>query len=188
MAVGKLSWKCASLKCALAQHQVACLARRFATARRIQRLANHLFPVARILFKELQHASVHRSLHNPLHLGCAELRLRLSFELRINKLDGDNSGETFAHIFTGEVRIVVFDRAILAAPIVQRTGECGAEAGDVCSAVNGVDVVCKCEQRFRPRVALILECNLNTCCPINALQIDWAIMCHLTLAIQVTNE
>ena len=119
MAVGELSWKCAPLECTLAQHQVACLARRLATARRIQRLANYFFAVARILFKELQYTSVHRGLHDPLHLGGAELRFRLSFELRINKLDGDNSGETFAHIFTGEVRIVVLDRAILAAPVVQ---------------------------------------------------------------------
>ena len=119
MAVGELSWKCASLKCALAQHQVACLARRFATARRVQRLANHLFTVARVLFKELQYTSVHRGLHDPLHLGGAELRFRLSFKLWVNKFDGDNSGETFTHIFTGEVRIVVLDRAILAAPVVQ---------------------------------------------------------------------
>ncbi len=36
------------------QHKVARLARRFATTRRIQRLSNHLFTVARVLFKELQ--------------------------------------------------------------------------------------------------------------------------------------
>ena len=183
MAVGELSWKCAPLKRALAQHQVACLARRFATARRVQRLANHLFAVARILFKELQHARVHRGLHDPLHFGGAELRLRLSFELWVNKFDGDDGGETFAHIFTGEVWIVVLDRAILAAPVVQRAGECGAEAGDVCSAINGVDVVCKREQCLGPRVTLILEGNLNACCSVNALQIDWALVCHLALAV-----
>ena len=58
----------------------------------------------------------------------------------------------------------------------------------MCSAINGVDVVCKSEQRFRPRVALVLERNLNTCCPINAFQIHRALVCHLALTIQVTNE
>ena len=188
MAVGELSWKCASLKCALAQHQVACFARRFATTRRIQRLANHLFAVARVLFKELQHTSVHCGLHDSLHFCGAELRFGLSFELRVNKLDGDDGGETFTHILTGEVRIVVFDRPILAPPVVQRAGERGAESGDVCSAINGVDVVCKCEQCLRPGVALVLERNLNARRSINALQIDWAIMGDLALAIQVTNE
>ena len=188
MAVGKFSWQRTPFKRTFAQHKVARLARRFATTRRIQRLSNHLFTVARILFKELQKSSVDRRLHNPLHFSGAELRLCLAFKLWIYELYGDDSRQPFAHIFTSEVWVVVFDRTILSAPVVKRARQRCAESGDVRSAINGVDVVCKREQCLRPRVALILECNFNTCCSIDALQIDRSIMGGLASAIQVANK
>ena len=150
LAVGKFSWQCTPFKRAFAQHKVARLARRFATTRRIQRLSNHLFTVARVLFKELQESSVDRRLHNPLHFGGAELRLCLAFKLRVHEFYGDDGGQPFAHILTSEVWVVVFDRAILSAPVVERAGERCAESGHVRSAINGVDVVCKREQCFGP--------------------------------------
>ena len=188
MAVGELPRQGASFERALAQHEVARLARRLATARRVQRLPDHLFPVARILFEELQHAGVHCGLHDPLDLCGTELRLCLSLELRIDELHGDDGGEPLANVFAGEVRIVVFDRAVLAAPVVQRTGERCAESGDVRSAVDRVDVVGEREQRLGPRVALILEGNLDVCGSVDALQEDGTIMGHLALPVEVSNE
>ena len=150
LAVGELARECAPLKRALAHDELFRLARRFASTRRIERLTNHLFTIRRILFKELRQALVDGGLHDPLDLGGAELRLCLAFKLRIDKFHADHCSEAFAHIFAGEVWIVVFHRTVLAAPVIQRAGECGAESGDVRSTVNGVDVVRKGKECLGP--------------------------------------
>ena len=56
------------------------------------------------------------------------------------------------------------------------------------SAVDGVDVVCKGEQRFGPRVTLVLERNFNAGRSLHPLDVDRSIMCDLALAIEVANK
>ena len=119
MAVGKFAWKCASFECAFAHDELLRLPRRFASTRSVERLANDLFTVGRILFKELREALVDGGLHNALDLCSAELCLGLAFKLRINEFHADHCSETFAHIFTSEIWIVIFHRAVLAAPLVE---------------------------------------------------------------------
>ena len=56
------------------------------------------------------------------------------------------------------------------------------------SAVDGVDVVCKGEQCFRPRVTLILEGNFNAGRALHSFDVDRAIMCDLALAIEMSHK
>ena len=69
----------------------------------------------------------------------AELGFGLAFELRMGDAHRDDGGEAFADIVAGGNEI--FQQVFLLAVLVQRASECGAEAGNVGAAFDGVDVV-----------------------------------------------
>jgi len=89
----------------------------------------------------------------------AEFALRLTLKFRLRKLDGDDSRETFAEIFSRERRC-----AVLASPAafgrcrdvaIERTGQCGPEADEVGSAFDCIDVIREGIDGFVVRVVVL---------------------------------
>ena len=93
LAVGQLARQRAAVERAFAPDEIARLARRFARARRIDRLADDLSRDRRVLFEIRAELVVDDRLDDALHLGVAELRLGLAFELRVRNLDADDRGQ-----------------------------------------------------------------------------------------------
>ena len=80
-------------------------------------------------------------LHERLRLGVAELGLRLSLELRLRQLHGDDGGETLADVIAGEVVVLLLEKALLARVLVDVRRHRGAEALFVRAALVRVDRV-----------------------------------------------
>ena len=120
---GSRSWQSASLpgsadalERALADDQVARLARRLAGARRGQRLLDDPPRVPRVLLEVLVEALGDRGLDLALDLGVAQLGLGLALELRIGHLDADDRRQAFADVVAREVRVGVLDDRVACAP------------------------------------------------------------------------
>ena len=64
------------------------------------------------------------------------------------KLDRDHRGQAFAHIFTGEVVVLLAEDPLAARVCVQGPGEGRTEPGHVGTALVGVDVVGEAEDRL----------------------------------------
>ena len=77
----------------------------------------------------------------PLHLGVAELALRLALELRVWHLGADHGGEAFARVLALHLVGEVLGEAGRGAVGVQRARQGALEAREVRAAVMGVDVV-----------------------------------------------
>ena len=72
--------------------------------------------------------------HKASHVGVAQLRLRLAFELRLRQFDGDDGGQAFADIFAGEGLVVILHQLGLLCVVVHRAGEGRLEADEVRAA------------------------------------------------------
>ncbi len=75
------------------------------------------------------------------NLAVAQLGLGLAFELGVGDLDGNNNGEAFAHIVAGYAVFLVFQEVVLFNVVVYNAGQRGPEAGDVGSALYGLDII-----------------------------------------------
>ena len=62
-------------------------------------------------------------LHEPAHLGVAELGLGLALELRIAQLDRDDRGQALADVLAGEVVVLLLEDALPARVVVDRPGQ-----------------------------------------------------------------
>ena len=81
----------------------------------------------------------------------AELRLRLTLELRIAQLHRDDRSEALANILALEVLLLLLQKTLVARVAVQRAGESRAEPGEVRAALGRVDVVREREDRLDVR-------------------------------------
>ncbi len=132
----------------LAPREIARLARRGPRLRRRDRLADHRAGLLRVLLEELRQPRVDDRVDEALHPGIAELRLRLTLELRIGELGRDHGGQTFADVLAGEVVVLLLELALLARVLVERAGQRRAEAAEVRAALERVDVVREREHRL----------------------------------------
>ena len=80
-------------------------------------------------------------IHDALDLEISELRLGLTFKLRIRHFDGNDAGQPFTDIIAGKVRFIVLEDVILTCIFIEDTGERAAEAGKVHAAFDGIDVI-----------------------------------------------
>ncbi len=140
-AVGELPGQQARLEPAALAHQLARLARGFARARGADRFRDDGAGHARILVEEVAQRFVHHALDDPLDLGVAELGLGLPLELRLLHLHVQHRVQALAHVVAGERELFLLEEAVLLRPFVDRARERGLEAGEVCAAFVGVDVV-----------------------------------------------
>src|SRR4051794_30198801 len=131
LAVGELAWQRAAVERALAAHEIARLARRFARARRVDRLADDAPRDRRVLLEIRAELVVENRLDDALHFGVAELRLGLTLELRVRNLDADDRGETFADVLAGHAFLQVLRQVVLRRVVVDRARERRLESREV---------------------------------------------------------
>src|SRR5699024_3112637 len=74
-------------------------------------------------------------------LGVTEFGFRLPLELWFAEFDGDDGGESFADVVTGEVLILLPQDAAFASVPVDERGQRAAESLFVGAALGGVDRV-----------------------------------------------
>src|SRR5205807_1212037 len=106
LAVGELLGDVATER-AFAAREIARLARSLPRAGRGDRLLDDPLRIRRVFLEELRQLRVDGRLDEPLHPRVPELRLRLPLELRLLQLQGDHSGEPFAHVLALEVVLLL---------------------------------------------------------------------------------
>ena len=136
LAVGQLARQRQAVEGALADDQVARLARGLAGAGRRQALLDDPAAVGRVLVEVLAEAVGDRGLDLALDLGVAELGLGLALELRVGQLDADDRGQTLADVVAGQVGVGVLEDAGSTRLVVERARQRRAEAGQVRAAVD----------------------------------------------------
>src|SRR5438309_7582553 len=160
-AVGQLAGQRGRLQEALANHQIARPCGRLARARRGERLFDDAPSVAGILLQILHERVAEHRRHLAGHLAVAQLRLRLSLELRLAQLHADHRGQPVAYVVAGEVGILLLEDVRLPRVLVQRGGERAAESGDVTAALLGVHVVGERQDVFGEGGVLVLQRDLH---------------------------
>src|SRR3989304_2218393 len=110
-------------------------------ARGGERRLDYPATVGWVLFEVLDDPVGHRCLHRALDVGVAELRLRLTLELRVGELDADHRGQPFPNVLARQVGVLFREDAGLARPVVERAGQGGTEPGDVRPTIHRVNVV-----------------------------------------------
>src|SRR4051812_3653947 len=186
-AVGELAGQPRVLEGALAPREVARLARGRARLRSRDRLADDLARVGGVLLEEFGELLVDDRRDEPLHAGVAELRLRLTLELRIGQLRRDHCREALADVLPGEVVVLLLELALLPRVAVERAGERRAEAREVRAALVGVDVV-----REREDGLLVggvpLQRHLDRALAALALEEDDLLLDRVLAVVEVADE
>ena len=152
LTVGQLAGQCAVVEGALPPHEVARLARRLAGARRVDCLVDDPLGDRRVLFEVRAQPVVDDRLDDPLDLRIAELRLCLPFELRLRDLHADDGDQTFADVVPADALLEVAGEVVPVRVAVDRARQRRPEAGQVGSALLGVDVVGERVDRLRVAV------------------------------------
>ena len=188
-AVGELAGQRGVLERRLAAREVAGLAGGVTRAGGVDRLADRLARLGRVLLEELGEPLVDRGLDEALDGRVAELGLGLALELRVGDLHRDDRGEALAHVLALEVRILLLQLADLARVRVDGAGQRRAEAGQVRAALVRVDVVGEGEQRLLVGV-VPLERDLDLADVARVLEVDDLLVERLAgaLAVQVLDE
>ena len=186
-AVGELAGKRRVLQRRLAPGQVACLSRRVSRARGVDRLGDDAARLARVLLEELAEQAVDGLLDQALDGWIAELRLRLTLELRIGELDRDHRGQSLAHVLAAEVLVLLLEQALAAGVGVEGARQRRAEAGEVRAALVGVDVVGEREHRLLiGRVPL--HRDLDGAIRVLVLEEDRLLVHRVLVGVEVLDE
>ena len=96
-----------------------------------------------MLFKKLAELFPYKTVDQCTHIGISELLLCLPFKLRFRELHGNNNGNSFQHIITGQFIRICFDDVILFPVIIDYTGKCCFKPGFVHAAFRRIDIVGK---------------------------------------------
>src|SRR5688572_4601569 len=188
LAIRKLSRKAAAVERALASHQISRLAGRFARPRGIDRLADDALGNGRRFLQILAELVVDDRLDDAFDLGVSELRLGLSFELRLRNLDADDAGQAFADVVAADARVLeILGEIALGRVVVDRPGERGAEAGQVRAALVRIDVVGEGEDQLG--VAVVpLQRDLGVDTILHAAHVDRLVVDVRLVLVQVLDE
>ena len=92
---------------------------------------------------EVQHLAHHRA-HNAVHLAVAQLRLGLSFELRLGHFHRDDGSETLAEVVARNFYLLLLyllQHLVIHRITLQRGGQGTTETRQVRTTFDGVDVV-----------------------------------------------
>src|SRR5450759_662158 len=187
LAVGQLARQRHAFEGALADHEIAGLARRLAGAGRRQRLLDHSPAVGRVLVEVLPYSLGYCGLDLPLDLGVAELGLGMAFELRLDQLDADDGRQALADVLSREIRVAVLEDAGSPGIVVERSCQRSSETGQVRPAVDGVDVVREAEDVLGVCV-VVLERDLDGRGSFSPLYVDRAVVESFFVPVQVTDK
>ena len=119
------------------------------------RLIDNGLGFAGMFFEKFLQSVGHDVVDDPLDFAVAQLRLRLPFELRFPYLDADDSRQAFAHVFTGQVFLLVLQQSRRTAVVVDRTGQAGTEAAQVGAPFFRKDVVDEGQDIFAVAVVVL---------------------------------
>ena len=94
-----------------------------------------------MLFQVIGECFAYSLVHSSHNLVVTELCLGLSFKLRFGHLDGDNCGQTFAEVIARNLYFSLFQHLVVFGIFLQGAGQRTAEAGQVRTAFDGIDIV-----------------------------------------------
>ena len=188
LAVGEFAGKAAAVERALAPDQIAGLACRLASPRRIDGLADHALGDRRVFLEVSPQPVVEDGLDDALDLGVAKLRLGLPLELRPRNLDADDRGQALADVVAADARVLeVLREIVLAGVEIDRPRQRRTEARKVRAAFVRVDVVREGVDRFG--VAVVpLESDLDVDALPVAAHVDWLVVDDRLVLIQVADK
>ena len=187
LAVGELARQGGALEGALADDQVARLARCLAGTLGGHRLLDDPSAVARVLVEVLGEALRDGCLDLALDLGVAQLGLGLALELGIGHLDADDRGQALADIVARQVVLGVLDDPLAARPVVEAARQGRAEARDVGAAVDRVDIVSKGKDCLGIAV-VVLDGDLDGGRAVATLDGDGPVAEGLAVLVEVAHE
>ena len=101
-----------------------------------QAFLDNSFCISRILIQPVGEFLSDNRLNDAFDFAVAEFRFRLSFKLRLRDLDTDDSGESFPEIIAGKGDLVLFDKIVLVAVVVQRAGKRSTKSDKMRSAFS----------------------------------------------------
>ena len=152
---------------ALAARQVARFARRRTGARRVHYFGDDGAGSGRILLQMVQQFLVEKALHQPAHLGGAELGLGLPLEFGLGELHRYDRGESLPDIVAADgfrqlarrlaLRALFLLRGDMA---VQRPGKRSAETDEMRAALHRIDIVCEGKHILVVGI-VVLHCDFN---------------------------
>ena len=139
--VGKLAGKALALKRGLPAGKVSCLTGGVTGALGKNGLLDNDLRNGRMLLEIVSQLLAHNAVHGASRLAVSELLLRLSFELRLRKLNADNRGKTFADIFAVQCRLVILDHLVRSRVSVDRLGQRVTETDQMHTAFGRRNIV-----------------------------------------------
>ena len=143
--VGQLAGQSAARHRVLALHALAGLAGCDAGRSGQHHLFAYQLGLLRVLLQVVGQCFAYSLLYGAGHFRVAQLRLGLSLELRLGHLDADDSGQALAEVLTGYLYLGLFyllrDVGVGIGVFLQRAGQRHAEAYQVGTALDGVDIV-----------------------------------------------
>ena len=98
-----------------------------------------------ILVEMIHEPLVDGGVHHALDLGVDQLDLGLGLEAGVGELDAEDGGEALADIVAGKRGVLLLEDAVGLGVLVDRSGERGAQAGEVGAAVRIGDGVGEAE-------------------------------------------
>ena len=139
--VGQLTGQRMRTKYRLALHHFARLAGGDARFGREHHLGHDDARFVGMLLEVVREHFTHNAVYRTRYLAVAQLRLRLAFKLGLHHFDADYGSQAFAEVVTGNLNLFLREDSGLVGVLLQRTRECATEAGEVRTALVGVDVV-----------------------------------------------
>ena len=180
-AVGQLARQRERVQHALAARHLARLACGFAGLERLGGLADDALGRGRVLLEVLGQALGHGVLHQRADLGVAQLRLRLSLELRVVQLHGHDGRAALARVVAGEVGILLLEDALRAGVLVDGARDGLLEAVEVRAAFVRVDVVRERHDGVRGVRGGPLHGHFNGAVVVLGLEVDGLVQRFLAL-------
>ena len=148
LAFRKPAWQAETIERTLAPRQIAGLARRFASERRLDDLADDDLRFFRMLFEPRAELIADRRLDDRLHFGRNQLVLRLRRELRIGHFHRQNARQTFARIITRKRNLLFFRKTGFFRVFIDDTRQRASESGEMRAAVALWNVVREAQHRL----------------------------------------
>src|SRR5262249_27262146 len=129
--------------------------------------------------------------HVALDIG-VQLALGLSLELRLREFDANNRRQTFANVVAGQVLFYVLEQTRGLTGCVDRTGQRAAEAAQIRTAINSVDVVRETENAVAVGVVVLQRDFHGDGAPVGqvalALEMDRLLVQDVLALVQVLDE
>ena len=124
---------------------------------------NHLLHnrscILRVLLQILRQSQRNSCINRCNHLAVTQLGLGLTLELGLGNLYRNNGSQALAEVVTIDIELQLCQHTRLIGILLQSTGQCAAEAGQMGTTLDGVDIVYIRMYILRERV-VVLHCNL----------------------------